>query len=139
VLVDVDFAKEPALGEPAPAGDWVHDLDQRPQGPPDDQEVREAARKANDEDRRQVLAEKNVIEGHHHLLGIEAERPREVLDGVDGGAVDVGLAGLAQASVARRDLEALKQAVEGRRPAVHRRGLDDLRRESAPSRRASPG
>ncbi len=72
-----------------------------------------------------------MLRRHEDLLGHEPELLREVLQGVDGGAVDVGLAGLAQAPVAHADAEALEHALERRWPAIHRRGLHDLRREEA--------
>ena len=48
---------------------------------------------------------------------LEAELRRDLLHGVDRGAVEVDLAGLAQPAVAHRDGEAFEQRLEGRRPA----------------------
>ena len=69
---------------------------------------------------------------------------RQRLERVDRRAVDGGLAGLAQAAVADADAEALEQALERGRPAVHRRGLDHLGREERRAsrsrrRRTTPG
>ena len=83
-----------------------------------------------------------MIDRHHHLLGVEPQALRQRLERVDRRAVDGGLAGLAQAAVADADAEALEQALERGRPAVHRRGLDHLGREERRrdgGRRRHPG
>src|SRR5262249_14943818 len=61
-----------------------------------------------------------------HLLRVEPELPRHVLERVDRGAVDVGLAGLAQSADGDVDAEAGEQALQRRGAAVHARRLDDL-------------
>src|SRR5690606_20778597 len=67
----------------------------------------------------------------HRLRGVEAEAGGDVLQRVDGGAVDVGLARFAEPAVAGRDAVAFEQARQRRRAAVHGGGLDDLGREEA--------
>ena len=132
-------SEEPARRRPAAPGGRVHHLDERAVAAPDDDEVGQPARVADDHDRRQAarLRQQQVVARHHDLLGLEAELRRDLLHRVDRGAVEVGLAGLAQAAVAHRDAEAFEQRLERRRPAVHRRGLDDLGgEEGAAGRRA---
>jgi len=70
-----------------------------------------------------------VIDGDHHLLRVEPQHLRHVLERVDRRAVDGGLTGLAQPAVADADAEPLEQALERGRPAVERGGLDHLGRE----------
>ena len=57
-------------------------------------------------------AQQQVIDRHHHLLGVEAQALRQRLQRVDRRAVDRRLAGLAQAAVADADAEPLEQALE---------------------------
>ena len=65
-------------------------------------------------------------------LRFEAQLLRDPFDGVDRGAVDIGVTGVLQPRVADVDAESLQQALEGRRAAVHRRGLNDLRCDEPP-------
>jgi hypothetical protein len=72
-----------------------------------------------------------VIHGHHGLFGLETQLYGDIFDGIDRRAIDVGLAGLSEAPIMRRDTKALKQAFEGGRTTVHRGGLHNFRREKA--------
>ena len=67
-----------------------------------------------------------MIGGEHDLLGLEPELVGDFLDGVDGGAVDVGLAGFAQAAVIDLNIETLEQGFQCRGSTVHVGGLDNL-------------
>ncbi len=86
--------------------------------------------------KRAGFVQQHVIDGQDDLLGIEAELNRDLFDRIDGRAVDVGLAGLAQAWVAGTDSEPLDQTLETRRPAIHRRRLHHLRDDEGVSSRA---
>ena len=70
-----------------------------------------------------------------HLLGLEAQLLGDFLQRVDGRAVHVGVAGLAQPPVAERPVEGLQEAGERGGAAVHRRALHDLGREKRGARR----
>jgi len=63
------------------------------------------------------------------ICSASSELVGDFFHGVDGGAVDIGLAGLAQTSVVHRDAETFQQGLEGGRAAVHVGGLDDFRNE----------
>src|ERR1700680_1594355 len=66
-----------------------------------------------------------MIGRKHDLLSLESELVGDLLDGVDGSAIYVGLAGLAQTAIIRVNAEALEQRFERCGAAVHVRGLDD--------------
>ncbi len=68
------------------------------------------------------------------LLGVEPGAARHLFERVDRRAVEIGLARLAQAPVARLDAATPEEAGQGRGATVHRRRLDDLGREEARSR-----
>ncbi len=72
---------------------------------------------------------KHMIGRQHDLLGFDAELVGGLFDGVDGSAVDVGLAGFAKTAVIGVDAEALQQGFQRRGAAVHVGGLDDLGNE----------
>ena len=131
--MDVEVVEQLLRLHPASTEARVHDLQPPAQAAPHDDEVRRAVGVAPDEEGRERvgLREEKVIERQHDLLGVEPELHRHFLDDVDRRAVDVGLTSFSQAPVADRDAEAFEQALHGRRAAVHRRGLDDLRREEA--------
>src|SRR2546421_6407582 len=78
-----------------------------------------------------------MVDRHHDLIGVEAEQAGGVFQGVDGGAVDVGLACFPQAAVADVGAESAEQAGQGGRPAVHGRGLHHLGGEEAAPGHAS--
>jgi hypothetical protein len=128
------IAQELRTCHPAPANRGVHDLQHSPMPPPDDDEVRKTARQAHHDDARQrlrTLAEQ-VVERQDDLLGIEAELIGNGLHGVDGGAIDAGLAGFAEAAVTGTLAEAFEQAFERSRPAIQVRTLDHFGREEFP-------
>src|SRR2546429_375024 len=80
-----------------------------------------------------------MVDRHHDLIGVEAEQAGGVFQGVDGGAVDVGLACFPQAAVADVGAESAEQAGQGGRPAVHGRGLHHLGgEEAAPGHASQP-
>ena len=128
LAVHEDPAQERGLADEGAAAARVHELHPAGARGPQDHEVGHAARREGDDDRRRGcgLGQQQVVDGQHHLLGVEAERDGDLLEGVDRGAVDVGLTGLAQAAVGDRQAEALEQALERGRAAVHGGGLDDL-------------
>lgn len=82
-------------------------------------------------------AQQDVVGRQHDPLGLEAVPDSHLLDGVDRGAVDVGLALVAQLPIAGRDAETGEQAGQRRRAAVERRGLHHLGRQE-PSIPAAP-
>ena len=128
----VEVGGELADGGPAAADARIHHLHERPDFAPDDDEMRGAgAGQTNDNERGQQGGGglKDVVRRHHDLFGVEAQLARGVLHSVDGSAVDVGLAGFAEAAVVGCDAEAVEEAFEGRRSAVHVGGLDHFGRE----------
>ena len=73
----------------------------------------------------------DVIDGQHDLGGVEAELLGDFFDGIDGGAVDFGVAGFAEAAVGDGAAEAFEDGFEGGGAAVHGGGLDDFGDEPA--------
>lgn len=65
-----------------------------------------------------------MIDGQHDLLRFDAELIGDFFQGVDGGAVDIGLAGFAEAAVVDIDAETFEEAFEGGGAAIHVGGLD---------------
>ena len=126
LLVDVEHRLHRARPQQHPPCRRVHDLDVRPVPPPPDDEVRHPAGQHHHEQRRQV-PEQHVVDGKHQLRAVQAQPGRGDLERVDGGAVHIGPAGLAQAAVADLHVEPGQQRPQGSRAAVHRRGLDRLR------------
>ena len=70
-----------------------------------------------------------MIHGHQDLLGIEPELHGNGFQHVNRGAIDIGLAGFAQAPVAYRQAMAGQEGGERGWTAIHGGGLDDLRDE----------
>ena len=103
---------------------------------PHDHEVRHAVRQDHDRDGRQCASciEKHVIGRQHDLLGLESQLIGDVFERVDGSAIDVGLAGLAQAAIVDTNAEAFQQTFEGGRTAVQVGALDDFRHQEACAR-----
>jgi hypothetical protein len=134
--VDEQAAEERVAADELAADGGVHDLDEAGGVRPDDHEVGQAAGRAHDRDRGQGLglAQEQVVGGDEVLLGVEAEGDGDLLEGVDRGAVDLGLAGLAQAAVADGDAVAVEQALERGGAAVHGGALDHLDGEAAAAR-----
>ncbi len=126
--VQVGFPEQLARAHPAPALGRVHDLHQRPNLAPDQDEVGQAVRLAHDEDGGQGLGlgQKEMIGRHHGLFGDQAEAASHLLDDVDGSAVNIGLAGLAQSAVVRLDAETDQGGAEDCRAAVQGGGLNNL-------------
>lgn len=52
------------------------------------------------------FGEQHVIRGHQQLLGVQTEQIGYILQDVDGGTVQSGLAGLAQTAIADGNAEA---------------------------------
>ena len=65
--------------------------------PPRDHEVREThgERYDNDGGKHVGAGEQDVIDGDHDLLGLESKLEGDLFQRIDGGAVDIGLAGFA--------------------------------------------
>jgi hypothetical protein len=119
--MDVEFVEETRASRPAPPGGRIHQLHDAAMAAPGYHEVGHPAGQPHDSESRQGLrlGQEHVVHRQYHLLGLEAELHGQLLQRVDRGAVDIGLTGLAQASVAHGDPEAFQQAFERRRPAVH--------------------
>jgi hypothetical protein len=75
--------------------------------------------------------EQHVIHGEHDLLRLDAELIGHFFQCVDGGAVDIGLAGFAQAAVVDVDAETFEETFEGGGSAIHVGGLDRFGDEEA--------
>jgi hypothetical protein len=73
-----------------------------------------------------------VVGRDHDLACVQPQLNGDILDGVNRGAIHVGLAGLAQAAVAGGDAEAVEQTFQGCGTAVRVGGLDDLARQPPP-------
>ena len=79
----------------------IHHLHERSDALPQGDEVwPPAGRQRDDDGRKSVrLREEDMVQREHHLLGVEAELVRELLQRVDRGTIDVGLARLAQDAI----------------------------------------
>ncbi len=101
LLMDVEIGQKARRAHPAPAHRGIHQLDESAEPAPDDDEVRDAVGQHDDGDggQRARFIDQHVIGRQHDLLGSQSELIRDFFDGVDGGAVHAGLAGLAQAAV----------------------------------------
>jgi hypothetical protein len=72
-----------------------------------------------------------MVHGEHDLLRFDAEFVGDNFQRVDGGTVDIGLAGFTEASVVDVDAETFEEAFEGGGSAVHVGGLDHFGDEEA--------
>ena len=59
-----------------------------------------------------------MIERQHDLFGVKTQFGSDLFQRVDGGSVDIGLAGLAQPAITGADAVTLEQAFQGGRTAV---------------------
>ena len=127
--------------QPAAAERRVHHLQPAAVAAPHHHEVGRAVGMAHDHDRRQPAraGQEQVVGGDQHLLGRHAHLVGDVLDDIDRGAVDVGLAGFAQPAITDRHAEPLEDALQAGRAAVHRGRLDHLVRQPAPAAGAARG
>ena len=127
-LVAVKVLDEAGASDPATPYRGVHKLQPATQLTPDHHEVRAAAGMANDDQRgqRSCFGLEQMLGGQHHLLRVDTELIGDCLDRVYRRAIDIGLTGLAQSSIADRNAKSFQQALQCRRSAVHRRDLDDL-------------
>ncbi len=133
LLMKIKIGQKPGGAHPAPAHRRIHDFNPSPETAPHDDEVRDARRQHHDGDggQRACFIYQHVIGGQHNLFGLEPELIGDFFDGVDGGAIHAGLAGLAQAAVVYRNTKAFQQRLERRRSAVHVGSLDHLRDDEA--------
>lgn len=127
----VEIVEDLRTARPAAARGRVHHLNEAPVPAPHHDEVRRPIGMARNDERGQCIrfSMQQVIDGEHHLLGIQSQLLRHLFHRVDGGPIHVGLAGFAQTTVTHGDAEALAQAFERGRAAVHHRGLHHLGRE----------
>src|SRR5580698_8395582 len=127
--VKIELGSKTRGAHPAPADRWIHQFNESPETAPHDHEVRDAAGQHHDGDggQRTGFIDQYVIGRQHDLLSPQPQLIRDLFDGVDGGAIHAGLAGLAQAAVVYRNAETLQQRLESCWPTVHVGGLDHLR------------
>jgi hypothetical protein len=119
--VDVEFIEQLLRSEPAPSHRRIHDLKEATTLAPDDHEMREVIGLTDDHEGWQGagLRQQQVVYRQHHLLSLKAELHGDLLHGVNGGPVHIGLAGFAQAAITYGDAKALQEAFERRWSAVH--------------------
>src|ERR1700732_5098483 len=103
---------------------------------PDHDKVSETVRQHDDRDCGESVGffEQHMIERQYYLLGLEPELVGNFLNSVDGGAVDIGLAGFAEAAIMHVDAETAQEAFQSGRATIHVGGLDDLRDDEAGAR-----
>jgi hypothetical protein len=101
--------EEALAAGPSPSGGWIHQLDDAAMATPGDHEVGHPSGQSHDAEGRKGLrfGQEHVVHRQHHLLRLEAELHGHLLQRVDGSAVNVGLAGFAQASVTHSDTKTL--------------------------------
>ena len=130
----VELFEELLPREPAPSVGRVHDLRHARDDAPDDGEMRAPVGQTEYGDRGKGarFLEQNRILRKEHLLERNAEPGGELLQGLDDRSIHLRLAGFAQPPVAQGDAVALEIALERGGPAVHPRGLDDLRNQETP-------
>jgi len=131
--MDEQISEEPADGHPAPPDGRIHHLHQPAMAPPDHHKVGIAFRQPDHDQRRQRLTfrQQQMIGGHHHLGGVQAQLYRNLLECIDRRAVDTGLAGLTQARITDGDIEAFEEHLERRRATIHFRSLDHFGNQPA--------
>ena len=131
--MNVGFSEKLLARGPAPSGGRVHHLHKAAMTTPGDDEMGDAIGEADHHNCRQhsSLREQHVVNRHHDLLRREAELGSDLFHRINGSPVHIGLAGLTEAAVTNGDTEALEEAFERRRTAVHSRGLHNLRHKEA--------
>ena len=109
LFVAVELIEERFYGRPAAAGAGIHDLEPGAVATPDDDKV-VAAFELDDGEAGEGGGGwvDDVIDGQHDLRGVEAELLGDFFDGIDGGAVDFGVAGFAEAAVGDGAAEAFE-------------------------------
>jgi hypothetical protein len=127
-LVAVDRVAQARPAHPAPPAGRIHDLQEPTVPAPDHDHVEVSGRGDAEEQRRERarLVQDEVIGGHQDLLRIEAELLRDLLERIEGCAVERGATRVAQPGVVDAHAVTLEHGRERRHRAVHRRGLDDL-------------
>ena len=129
----MQHGEELLLGQPASAMRRIHHLYKGSHAVPDDDEMGGTGRQASHDQGGQCFGDRQqqVIFGQQQLFGVQTQLLGHIFDRVDRGAIDIGLAGLAQAPIAGGDTEPLEQAFQGGWSAVHCRSLDDFRGQEA--------
>jgi hypothetical protein len=81
----VEFMKKLLTCWPAPSSGWVHHLDEATMAVPGDHEMDNTVRMARHNKRWEELSctEQDVIDRHHHLLGLKTELHSDLLHGID--------------------------------------------------------
>ena len=132
--VDVQLLLKTRSPLKATPGRRIHDLQQAAIEAPADDKVGYAAGVTGDDNGRQVLrkVERQVIARQKNLLRLQSQLHRQIFQRVDRCAINVGLAGLAQTSIADLHAKPIEQGGESRGPAVHARCLNDFRHQIGP-------
>src|SRR5277367_2322423 len=125
-LVDIKLIQKLVARNEAAASGWVHDLNIFAVRSPNDYKVRDAVGLHHDGDGGECAGfrEQHVVHGEHDLFRFHAEFVGDNFQSVNGSAIDIGLAGFAEASVVDVDTEAFEEAFEGGGSAIHVGGLD---------------
>ena len=118
---------------PHAADGRIHDLDQTETMAPDHHKMREASGEPHNGDGGQGIGgeRQELIRRHHDLLRFQSQPTGSFLDRIDRSTIDIGVAGFAQAFIARADAESSQETAEAGGPAVHRRRLDDFGNDKA--------
>ena len=129
--MNVEAGEKLLVGRPAPPGGGIHDLNKRPESPPDHHKVGDTVRQSDHNDCRQspCFSRQQVIGRQHDLLRVQPELHSDFLDCVNRGAVNVGLAGLTQPSIAHGNAEALEHTLQRGRTTVHGGCLHNFRND----------
>ena len=92
---------------PTAAAARIHHLHPWPDHTPDDFEVTETGGQPGDHQRRQAVScrRQHVLGGHHLLICVKTESIGEILQVVDGAAINTGVTGFAQTAIAGLDAE----------------------------------
>ena len=109
--VHIEFVEEAPTGRPAPPRARVHDLHDAPVAAPRHHKVRRPAGLSHHDKRRQGhgFRQEQMVHRHQDLLGVQPELHGNGFQHVNGGAIDIGLAGFPQAPVAHRQAMACQE------------------------------
>src|SRR3972149_766646 len=124
----VELLLQSGRSDPSAPEARIHHLHQATVATPDDDEVGISVGQEHDGEGGKNFGtwQQHMVDRHQDLFRFQPQLDRDLLKSVDGRAVDVGLTGFAQAAVAHRNTEALKETLECSRTAIHGGGLDDL-------------
>src|SRR5580693_5284417 len=104
-LVDVKLIQKLFARNEAAASGGVYDLDIFVVGSPHHDEMRNAVglNDNGDAGKGAGFREQHMVDGQHDLLRFDAKLVGDFFQRVDGGAIDIGLAGFAQAAIVNVD------------------------------------